>query len=50
MGVQSVSRSDRDTVSNYGVALIDCSWALIDSIPFHRLGPGPSRILPYLVV
>ena len=47
-GRQSVSADDRALVEAHGVSVIDCSWRLVDTLPFHRL-KGSARLLPYLV-
>eukprot|EP00455_Lapot_gusevi_P051849 TRINITY_DN7821_c0_g2_i3.p1 TRINITY_DN7821_c0_g2~~TRINITY_DN7821_c0_g2_i3.p1 ORF type:complete len:341 (+),score=106.08 TRINITY_DN7821_c0_g2_i3:48-1070(+) len=49
LGSQSVSRADRDIVQRYGVAVIDCSWARLDDVPFNRIGGGADRLLPFLI-
>ena len=49
IGMQSVSMADREIVAEFGIGLIDCSWACLDAIPFGKLGPGPARILPFLI-
>lgn len=49
MGERSVSAEDREHVIASGVSVIDCSWALIDSIPFSKLRGGFHRLLPFLV-
>jgi pre-rRNA-processing protein TSR3 len=36
-GRQSVSAEDKPLVEVHGVSVIDCSWRLVDSLPFHRL-------------
>lgn len=33
----------------FGVAAIDCSWAQLQTIPFHKLGPGLNRLCTYFV-
>ncbi|CCL99001.1 uncharacterized protein FIBRA_01009 [Fibroporia radiculosa] len=48
-GSQLVSPSDREIVLQHGIAVVECSWARIDEIPFRRLASPHERILPYLV-
>jgi len=48
-GVDVVSPSDRSLVDEAGVAVVECSWARLDEIPFGRIRSPHERILPYLV-
>lgn len=49
IGSKAVSPSDRELVESNGVCVVDCSWAMIESVPFEKLkGPEP-RLLPFLV-
>jgi pre-rRNA-processing protein TSR3 len=47
-GRAPVSPEDRALVEQHGLSVIDCSWALVDELPFHKL-KGTPRLLPYLV-
>lgn len=47
-GRQAVSRQDRDLIASNGVSVIDCSWALVEGLPYRRM-KGQPRLLPYLV-
>jgi pre-rRNA-processing protein TSR3 len=47
-GKLAVSRKDAELVEKYGLSVIDCSWAQIESIPFRKL-KGQPRLLPFLV-
>lgn len=47
-GRAPVSPADRAIVEATGVSVIDCSWALVDDLPYHRM-KGQARLLPYLV-
>jgi pre-rRNA-processing protein TSR3 len=49
-GKSVVSNADRDIILSEGLAVIDCSWARIESVPFSKLcRPQNERLLPYLV-
>jgi hypothetical protein len=43
-GQVSISPSDREIVSQFGVSVIDCSWAKIESIPFSKIKRGYDRL------
>ena len=47
-GRGTVSRTDRALVQQHGLSVIDCSWALVDDLPYHRM-KGQARLLPFLV-
>lgn len=42
-GQRTVSAEDRPIVEAYGLSVIDCSWKLVDGIPFHKLKGGVPR-------
>ncbi|KAI0915420.1 hypothetical protein AcV5_003650 [Taiwanofungus camphoratus] len=48
-GSQMISPSDRELVLHNGVAVVECSWARLDDVPFAKLASPHERILPYLV-
>ncbi|KAK4046989.1 ribosome biogenesis protein tsr3 [Microbotryomycetes sp. JL201] len=48
-GTQVVAPSDRPLVENAGVAVVECSWARLDEIPFHKIKSPHERLLPYLI-
>jgi pre-rRNA-processing protein TSR3 len=47
-GRRAVSREDAELIGKHGISVIDCSWALVESLPYHRM-KGHARLLPYLV-
>ena len=49
LGEQAVSPQDKDIVSQYGVAVVDCSWAKIEEIPFSRVR-GQNRLRSFLLL
>ncbi|EIM88684.1 DUF367-domain-containing protein [Stereum hirsutum FP-91666 SS1] len=48
-GKQVLSPSDREIVAKNGVAVVECSWARLDDIPFGKIASPHERLLPYLV-
>jgi pre-rRNA-processing protein TSR3 len=40
--------SSQELILTRGISAIDCSWARVDGIEFHRLR-GVPRLLPFLV-
>jgi pre-rRNA-processing protein TSR3 len=47
-GKKAVSAEDADLVTKHGISVIDCSWALVDGLPYRKM-KGHPRLLPYLV-
>jgi len=48
-GTICISPSDRDLVQSSGLAVVECSWARLDEVPFSRIQSTNDRILPYLI-
>ncbi|XP_014506122.1 ribosome biogenesis protein TSR3 homolog [Vigna radiata var. radiata] len=48
-GNQCVSREDYSIIQTKGLAVVDCSWARLDDVPFVRLRCPAPRLLPWLV-
>ncbi|KAG2175259.1 hypothetical protein INT44_007747 [Umbelopsis vinacea] len=49
VGEKAVSPADRHIVEQFGIAVVDCSWAKLDEVPFNRIKSSGDRLLPYLV-
>ncbi|KAE9524883.1 hypothetical protein AGLY_014933 [Aphis glycines] len=53
VATESVSAKDNQIIAEYGVAVVDCSWARLNDTPFHKLQHRKAkknlRLLPYLV-
>lgn len=48
-GTRVISPADREIVKQGGLAVVDCSWAELDKVPFAKLPKGFERLLPFLV-
>ncbi|SGZ49347.1 CIC11C00000004180 [Sungouiella intermedia] len=44
-----VCPNDREIVESAGAAVVECSWARLDEVPFNKIGGRNERLLPYLV-
>ncbi|WOL02731.1 hypothetical protein Cni_G11450 [Canna indica] len=49
VGKQCVSKEDQPLIKRKGLAVVDCSWARLDDVPFIKLRCGAPRLLPWLV-
>lgn len=47
-GMQCVSREDQLLINKRGLAVVDCSWARLDDVPFSKLRCAAPRLLPWL--
>jgi pre-rRNA-processing protein TSR3 len=48
-GTKLISPADFEMVRTGGLAVIDCSWAALEQVPWHRLPHQGDRLLPFLV-
>ncbi|KAL0290537.1 UNVERIFIED_CONTAM: Ribosome biogenesis protein T [Sesamum calycinum] len=48
-GTQCVSQEDLELIKRRGLAVVDCSWARLDDVPFTKLRCAAPRLLPWLV-
>jgi len=48
-GKSVVSPADMEILLTYGAAVVECSWARLDEVPFSKIGGKHERLLPYLV-
>ncbi|KAF8423880.1 RLI and DUF367 domain protein [Tirmania nivea] len=44
-----VSPADQGTLESYGAAVVECSWARLEEVPFGKIGGRCERLLPYLI-
>jgi len=44
-----VCPNDLEIVEENGAAVVECSWARLDEVPFNKIGGKHERLLPYLV-
>lgn len=44
-----VSPADREAVLSYGVAVVDCSWKELATVPWSAMKAGVPRLLPLLI-
>jgi len=48
-GKQVLSPADRDIIIKAGLAVVECSWARLDEVPFGKIASPHERLLPYLL-
>ena len=48
-GTQPVSPADKDIVEQSGLAVVECSWARLDEVPFNRIASPHERLREFLL-
>ncbi|KAJ7105485.1 hypothetical protein C8R43DRAFT_222215 [Mycena crocata] len=48
-GTKVISPSDREIILKGGLAVVECSWARLDDVPFGKIASPHERLLPYLL-
>ncbi|KAI5122991.1 hypothetical protein M0805_006869 [Coniferiporia weirii] len=48
-GAQVISPADHDIVAGAGVAVVECSWARLEEIPWRKIASPNERLLPYML-
>ncbi|KAJ7634920.1 DUF367-domain-containing protein [Roridomyces roridus] len=48
-GTRPISPADRSIVLANGLAVVECSWARLDDVPFAKIASPHERLLPYLI-
>lgn len=48
-GQSVVSAKDESILRTHGVAVVDCSWAQLEHVPFHKMHGHTVRLLPWLL-
>jgi hypothetical protein len=43
-GKQALSKADHEIVKAYGIAVVDCSWAKLDEVPFSKIKGKHERL------
>jgi pre-rRNA-processing protein TSR3 len=46
---RTLSAADKDLIEQFGAAVVECSWARIEEVPWSKIGGKCERLLPYLV-
>ncbi|KAJ1983218.1 ribosome biogenesis protein tsr3 [Dimargaris verticillata] len=49
IGTQAVSPQDLDIALKHGLAVVDCSWARVEEVPFNKMKIKHHRLLPFMV-
>lgn len=45
-----ISMSDREIVATNGLAVVECSWARLDEVPFHKIRSPNERLRECLLI
>ncbi|WVQ64911.1 uncharacterized protein L199_003080 [Kwoniella botswanensis] len=48
-GKKPISPSDDEIVQMSGLAVVECSWARLDEVPFNKIKSPYERLLPFLI-
>lgn len=48
-GTSVISPADKEIVEQCGLAVVECSWARLDDVPFSKIASPHERLLPYLI-
>ncbi|SOV05587.1 related to TSR3 - protein required for processing of the 20S pre-rRNA [Ustilago sp. UG-2017a] len=48
-GTQTLSPADAHIIAENGVAVVECSWARLDEVPFGKLKSPNERLLPHMI-
>ncbi|KAH8094510.1 DUF367-domain-containing protein [Cristinia sonorae] len=46
---QPISPADREIIEKNGLAVVECSWARLEDVPFGKIASPHERLLPYLI-
>lgn len=46
---RTISPADKELCEQFGAAVVECSWARVNEVPWSRIGGKCERLLPYLV-
>jgi len=46
---KAISNDDKALISEHGLAVVDCSWARLEEVPFHKIKAAEERLLPFLI-
>lgn len=49
VATKCIGPDDKHLIENYGIAVVDCSWAKLEETPFSKMKASFTRLLPYLI-